>query len=176
MADYGEPISYLIAEELEQLKQRIIMNMQTAGQVASGKTIASLFVERRANGGALVFRGKMPFGVMETGRKGGKVPYGFSSIIYLWMQQKGVHGQPMPYKRKGLHKYSEQERADRSMASAIAHTIARSGTKLYRDGGRKDIYSNEIPTTIASIRERLLPLMREQIRNIKLNTTGEAIK
>jgi hypothetical protein len=30
------------------------------------------------------------------------------------------------------------------MASAIAHTIARSGTSLYRSGGRKDIFTNVI--------------------------------
>ena len=30
------------------------------------------------------------------------------------------------------------------MASAIAHTIEKSGTSLYRKGGRKDIFTNVI--------------------------------
>jgi hypothetical protein len=76
----------------------------------------------------------------------------------------------MPYKTNRQHKYaSAQERGDWSMASAIARTIARSGTKLYRDGGRTNIYSNEIPQTVQTIREALLQLMKAQVKSIKLN-------
>ena len=170
MADLGQPISQLVGNKLETLRQRIIQNIQSAGAVATGKTIQSIYVERRADGGALKFHGSMPFGVLETGRKGGKVPMMFSTIIYNWMQTKGIHGLPMPYKTNRQHKYaSAQERGDWSMASAIARTIARSGTKLYRDGGRTNIYSNEIPQTVQTIREALLQLMKAQVKSIKLN-------
>lgn len=170
-------VTEIVGDELELLKQRIISNIVASGQVASGQTIASLYVEERADGGALKFHGQMPFGVLETGRKPGRVPYGFRDIIYRWMQDKGVHATPIPYKRPGLHKYSEQERGDRSLAGAIAHVIAKGservpygGTKLYRDGGRKDIYSNEIPVTVANIRSKMLAVMNAEVmKSIKIN-------
>lgn len=185
-SDWGTPISYIVGEELEELKQRIIRNMQAAGAVATGKTIQSLSVETRADGGKLIFRGRMPFAVMETGRRGiksttivgdpryvtknPKVPSNFAQIIYAWMQAKGVHASPMPYKRNGLHKYaSAQERGDYTMASAIAHTIAKSGTRLFRQGGRDTIYSKEIPQTVATIKDAVLKLAVTQVKSIKLN-------
>lgn len=170
IADWGTPISYIVGEELEELKQRIIRNMQAAGAVATGKTIQSIEVNSRPDGGALTFRGRMPFGVMETGRKGGRIPYGFTSIIYDWMQAKGIHGTTFPYKTDGEHKFaSAQERGDYSMASAIAHTIARSGTKLYREGGRDTIYSQEIPQTVTNIKSALMRFMFAEVKSIKLN-------
>lgn len=163
-------VTEIVGDELELLKQRIISNIVASGQVASGQTIASLYVEERADGGALKFHGKMPFGVLETGRKPGRVPYGFRDIIYRWMQDKGVHATPIPYKRPGLHKYSEQERGDRSLAGAIAYVIAKSGTRLYRNGGRTDIYSNEIPVTVANIRSKILAVMNAEVmKSIKIN-------
>lgn len=163
-------VTEIVGDELELLKQRIISNIVASGQVASGQTIASLYVEERADGGALKFHGQMPFGVLETGRKPGRVPYGFRDIIYRWMQDKGVHATPIPYKRSGLHKYSEQERGDRSLAGAIAHVIAKSGTRLYRNGGRTDIYSNEIPVTVANIRSKMLAVMNAEVmKSIKIN-------
>lgn len=185
-SDWGTPISYIVGEELEELKQRIIRNMQAAGAVATGKTIQSLSVETRADGGKLIFRGRMPFAVMETGRRGiksttivgdpryvtknPKVPSNFAQIIYAWMQAKGVHASPMPYKRNGLHKYaSAQERGDYTMASAIAHSIRLYGTRLNREGGRDTIYSQEIPKSVATIRESLLKLMKQEAISIKLN-------
>lgn len=41
------------------------------------------------------------------------------------------------------------------MARAIAHTIQTSGTKLFREGGRTDIYSNAIPQAMERISKRL---------------------
>lgn len=170
LMDWGTPVSYLVGAELETLKQKIIQNIQSAGAVATGKTIQSIAVQHRPDGGALVFRGRMPFGVLETGRKGGAVPRAFASIIYQWMQAKGVHASPMPYKRNGLHKYANaQERGDYTMASAIAHTIAKSGTRLFRQGGRDTIYSKEIPQTVATIKDAVLKLAVTEVKSIKLN-------
>ena len=169
MADLGTPISELVGDELETLKQRIIANIQAAGAVATGKTIQSLYVQRRTDGGALVFHGKMPFGVLETGRKGGKVPKGFASIIYDWMQAKGVHGLPMPYLTAQQHKYTPQERGDRTLAYFISRKIAREGSQLFRQGGRDTIYSNEIPQTVSTIKKTLLQLMVTEFKSIKLN-------
>ena len=133
----------LVADELEQLKNRIIGNMRSAGEVASGRTIRSLQVISDDDGAALISAQDMPFGVLETGRRGGKVPYRFSQIIYDWMQAKGMHGT--------IRGNMTQEKADLGMAYAISHTIAQRGSSLFRRGGRSDIYSNEIPRTVSVV-------------------------
>lgn len=166
----------IIAEELERLRQRIIANMRAQGAVASGRTIRSMRVVMTPEGGALVSEQQMPFGTLETGRRGGATPYGFSAIIYQWMQDKGIHGTPMPYKTNRPHKYTPQERGDRSMAAAIAHTIRTSGSRLYRVGGRDTIYSNEIPDTVERIESKVTGLISAYADEmIKLNnvTIGE---
>ena len=155
---------HILQEELEQARQLIINHIRANGQNASGKTIASLRVEAKEEEGILY--GHKPFGVLETGRKAGRVPYRFSDIIYRWMQAKGLHATPVPYKRQGFHKYTAQERADRSMASAIAITIKRSGTRLHRTGGRDDVYSNVVPQTIENVKRRLISLISTDISHI----------
>lgn len=159
----------IISEELNTLRLRIIDNMKRNKQVVTGKTAQSLAVDVDEWGGRLM--GNVPvIPTLETGRKAGRVPRGFASIIYQWMQDKGIHGDPMPYVRSGKHKYSAQERGDRSMAAAIAHTIKTKGSRLHRTGGRADVYSNEIPKTIARLQERLGMLVLESVQSIKINT------
>ncbi len=166
-----DAVSVLLREELETLKQRIITNMRNANEVASGRTIKSMHVTADMTGGTLF--GRSPFGTLETGRKAGKVPYGFRDIIYRWMQDKGIHAAPKPYVRGGQHKYDPQQRGDLSMASAIAYTIRTKGSKLYRNGGRADIYSNVIPDTIKRIGDRIMSLIHTSIDSIKINGKEE---
>lgn len=159
----------IISEELNTLRLRIIDNMKRNKQVVTGKTAQSLVVDVDEWGGRLM--GNVPvIPTLETGRKAGRVPRGFASIIYQWMQDKGIHGDPIPYVRSGKHKYSAQERGDRSMAAAIAHTIKTKGSRLHRTGGRNDVYSTEIPRTIAKLQERLGMLVLESVKSIKINT------
>lgn len=160
-------VDNVLKEELEQARQLIINHIRANGQNASGRTIASLHVEVNGDEGTLF--GRNFFGVLETGRKAGRVPYKFSSIIRQWMQDKGIHGEPIPYKTDRPHKYTPQERGDLSLASAIAHTIKTKGTKLHRDGGRADVYSNVIPDVIQRIRKRIIGSMQIEVDSIKLN-------
>jgi hypothetical protein len=85
---------------------------------------------------------------VEQGRAGGAVPRNFTSIIRQWILDKGLTPSAIPYKRKPSAKwqpkYTPEERGLRQMASAIAHTIEKSGTSLYRRGGRQDIFTNVI--------------------------------
>lgn len=153
--------SFIVATELERMKYRIIANMYSAKAVATGNTIRSLKVIPRTDGASLISDQQMPFGVLETGRRGGKVPRGFADIIYAWMQVKGVHAQGAD---------EPQEQADRSMAFAIARKIAKSGTRLYRLGGRSGIYSNEIPETLQRINERVSEFVQTIVlEQIQLN-------
>ena len=139
--------SLIMREEVERARQLIINHIRINGQNASGRTIASLQVEQPSEEETILW-GHKPFGVLETGRRAGKIPYGFAGIIRQWMKDKGLHGRPIPYKTKRQHKYTPQERGDMSMAGAIAHTIATKGSKLHRTGGRADVYSNVVPDTM----------------------------
>ena len=165
----GASVSQILTEELGSLRATIINNIRATGQWASGKTAASMAVMVSGSIGELV--GRRAFGTLETGRRGGRVPRNFHNIIYDWMQAKGVHAQPMPYKTNRPHKYSEQERGDRTMAYFISRTIRREGTRLYRDGGRDDVYSRAIPITIERINSRLSGIYVASVtQQIKLNT------
>ena len=154
----------IVTEELERAKQLIINHIRINGQNASGKTIKSLHVEANEDEGVLY--GHKPFGILETGRKAGKIPYSFRSIIYQWMQDKGVHGIPIPYKGQGDHKWTPQERGDLRMAGAIAYTIQHRGSRLHRQGGRADVYSNVVPQTLERVRSRLIRLINTQFEHI----------
>jgi hypothetical protein len=165
----GTQVSQILTEELGTLKATIINNIRSTGQWASGKTAASMAVMVSGSIGELV--GRRAFGTLETGRRGGRVPRNFHNIIYDWMMAKGVHAEPIPYKTSRPHKYTEQERGDRTMAYFIAKTIRRDGTRLYREGGRDDVYSRVIPTTIERINSRLSGIYVAAVtEQIKLNT------
>lgn len=122
-AVYVEP---LIRDSLERIKKRIIEQMAANNRNASGKSVKSLRVETTGVDGVLW--GKRNFMVMETGRKGGRVPYGFTSIIAQWIQDKGISVFNRPH----------------SAAWFIARKIAKEGTSLHRMGVQQDIYSKVI--------------------------------
>ena len=158
-----EGIESILRDELEQLRQRIIANMERVGAIASGRTRDSMRVEVSEDGGIL-YGGRpygAPFGTLETGRKAGKTPYNFAAIIRQWMDDKGIAATP-----KGSQ---SQEAANKSLAWAIAISIGKRGTLLHRNGGRNDVYSNEIPTTIANIQSRALDVLKLEIQSIRLN-------
>lgn len=145
-----DKVMELVASELEALKQRIIENHRSAGQVASGRTIASLKVEITEDGGVLW--GRSAFGTLETGRKGGKVPAGFWKIIRQWMDDKGI----------------QVEKPD-SFAYLVARKIAKEGTQLFRNGGRSDIYSPEVKDTVERVSDGIGILFGSEVEHINLN-------
>lgn len=140
----------LVSSELEALKQRIIENHRNAGQVASGRTIASLKVEITEDGGVLW--GRSAFGTLETGRKPGKVPAGFWKIIRQWMDDKGI----------------QVEKPD-SFAYLVARKIAKEGTQIFRNGGRSDIYSPEVKDTVERVSDGIGILFGSEVEHINLN-------
>ena len=160
-------VSVVLAEELEALKKKIIAQHLGAGQKASGKTAVSLRVEVTEEEGTLY--GRSPFDTLETGRKPGKVPQGFQTIIRKWMADKGIEAAPIPYKTDRPHKYTPQERGNQSLSYLIARKIKREGTSLFRKGGRADIYSNVIPAATERIKSRIVELLKLDVQNIKLN-------
>ena len=165
----------IISEELEALRQRIIDNHRNAGQIASGRTVASLNVVMRDNGGTLF--GRQAFGTLERGRKAGKTPQGFVSIIKQWIKDKGLTIPSIPYIRRPSErwqpKYSPEERGLNSLAGAIVYKIRTEGTRLFRDGGRSDIYTPEIEITKTNINQRISVLLQAQIMSINENISNE---
>lgn len=157
----------ILQEELEKLRMNIISNHLKAGQKASGRTAASMHVEVSEDSGTLW--GRNAFGVLETGRKAGRVPKDFQGIIMQWMKDKGIQAAPIPYLTNRPHKYTPQQRGTLRMSYLIARKIRREGTKLFRSGGRQDIYSPEIEKTMERIETRMVSLIKSKIEHIKLN-------
>lgn len=145
----------VLREELEALRDRIIANHRQAGQVASGRTIQSMQVNIDGDSGELV--GRPYFGTLETGARPWrnaasmkKVPASFNAVIEQWIKDKGLN----------LNSW------------AVAYKIIHEGTRLYRQGGRADIYSNEIPKTVEAIGQRILVIYDDMItQSIQLNST-----
>ena len=140
----------LVSSELEALKQKVIENQKNSGQVASGRTIASMKVEVTEDGGVLW--GRSPFGTLETGRKPGKVPAGFWKIIRQWMDDNGI-----------------QVQKPDSFAYLVARKIANEGTQLFRNGGRDDIYSPEVKDTVERVSQGIGILFGSEVEHINLN-------
>lgn len=164
-------VQNIIFEELEDLRKRIISNIDSTGRKASGRTSDSMHTDVSENRGILF--GRMAFGTLETGRKPGKVPAGFYQIIKQWVIDKGISFRDIPYQRKESAKwhpiYTPKERGLMGLSGAIATKIAREGTQLYRTGAEVDVYTAEVPETIERIKDRVGFLMRLEFESIKLN-------
>lgn len=145
-------VQNIIFEELEDLRKRIISNIDSTGRKASGRTSGSMHTDVSENRGILF--GRMAFETLETGRKPGKVPAGFYQIIKQWVIDKGISFD------------SQSER--NSFAYLVSRKIAREGTQLYRTGAEADVYTTEVPDTIERIKDRVGFLMRLEFESIKL--------
>lgn len=156
----------ILLETLERIRRRIAENINTKGLRASGRTERSMEIEMGEARGRLT--GRPYFQSLELGRPGGKVPARFVDIIRQWILDKGLTVRMVPYKRvpseRWQPKYSVEERSLRMMAGAIAESIRQRGTLLYRQGGRKDIYSEVIDDEVKRLEERLVINIIETIK------------
>jgi hypothetical protein len=90
-------------------------------------------------------------GVLETGRKPGKVPVYFKEIIKRWIVAKGLQYQ--------------DDKALNRMASSIAWVIHKEGTKLHRDGRRVDIFDAPLKDFTDRLADRLSIFYQTQTAN-----------
>lgn len=156
----------ILIEELEQLKERIVANHIAAGQKASGRTIESIVVhvESSSDGASGDIDARAYFAGLETGsrpwskihnktRKDGteypSAPKWFIDVIRDWASVKGV-SLDSPW--------------------GVATKIMTDGSALFRDGGRDDIFSNEIPTAVENVSSRLAGLFDVQLTESILRT------
>lgn len=133
----------VLAAWAEGVIAEIQRNLESTGTNASGRTSASLEYELTDTG--LRISGRQWFRGVEQGRPGGNVPYRFQDIIRKWMDDKGI-----------ADRFGEKEWQKRSAAYMIAQFIKENGTKLYRDGGRDDIFT--------SVFDEQLPKLEEEIK------------
>ncbi len=154
----------LITRHLENVKARIIERMEAKKRNASGRHVASLQITATPSSGALF--GLWSYNVMETGRRGGRVPRNFAAIIYQWSIDKGIRVSPIPYTTKGPHKMTPEERGRWNFAGAVAHRIMKEGTSLFRSGVREDIYSAAIAEECGKIHNECTQQVGAMISNI----------
>lgn len=143
-----------------------------AGQVATGKTLRALEVRMKREGDAIIGEiwGKPYTGVLETGsrpaRNATKSPKLTQAIMKTnlaeWMRVRGL--------ASGM--------TDKQLQNAAAHLawyIRRYGTKLQRQGGRRDIITPAIEATKQTVEQQLgiyyEQLITETIDNNFFNTS-----
>jgi hypothetical protein len=138
----------ILREELEQLKSDIIKHQEDAGKMVSGKTAAGyeVAVESDRHGW---LEGYPYVGVLETGRKPGKVPKDFKEIIRRWILAKGLQ-------------YQDDRDLNR-MAASIAWVIHKEGTVLHRTGKREDIFGTPLKDFSGRLARRLSVFYASQI-------------
>jgi hypothetical protein len=150
MSAYTEELDSVLSDWGNRVADRIKSNLDTTGTTASGRTKDS--IEVVADMGELTIYGRRFFEGVETGRPAGKIPYRFQDIIRQWMDEKGISDQ-----------FGQKEWQKRNAAYLIAQKIKDSGTKLYRDGGRDDIFSNVINEMLPELEEKLTIAVKESI-------------
>ena len=129
--NYLEDLNEILLKWGEQVADKIKRNLDDTGTTASGKTKNS--IEVVVVDGDLQIIGRQYFRSVEEGRTAGKIPYKFNEIIRKWMDDKNI-----------ADNFGTKEYQKRNAAWIIAQKIKDSGTKLYRDGGREDIYTDVI--------------------------------
>jgi hypothetical protein len=139
----------VLKEELEQLRKDIINAQKFEGAWASGKTAQGYEIGVESHHGWL--GGYSYVGVLETGRKPGKVPVYFKEIIKRWIQAKGLHSK-------------NGESIDR-MAASIAWVIHKEGTTLHRNGYKTDIFETPVKNFAERLADRLAPLYQTETIN-----------
>lgn len=165
--------------ELRAILDRTIADIKRrstqAGQVATGKTLRALEVKVRQEGAAIIGEiwGRPYTGALETGsrparRKGPEVSKK-SMVVDLaqWCRIRGLDknkdGSPMTDKQL------------KNLAAHLAWYIKRYGTRLYRQGGRRDIITPALEWTERTLDERLTvyfeQLVTDEISNNFFNTS-----
>lgn len=147
--------SEIIRNELAILQQTIIANMKAANQTATGKTISMFGIENISEThGELV--GAKWVGALENG-SGPTKKRGTSSYEDLvtrwseWIVAKGIT--------------VADEKALNRLAKFFIWYKSKFGTKLYRNGGRRDIYTPAIETLTSNLSNQISKQNIESILN-----------
>lgn len=121
-----------------------------AGQVASGRTLASLEVRMRREGESIIGEiwGRPFFGALETGSRPARRKGTTAS------RQAMVADMKEWCRIRGLTNGMTDKQAE-NFARWLSWYIKKHGTKLYRQGGRRDIITPALEATKEQLAERL---------------------
>lgn len=155
-------IKDIVRREMEGLKAAIQKRMAEAGYNASGRTSASLTVE--VNGDTATLKGSKALLAAERGRGPGPVPRDFVSIIRKWVQDKGVAYND--FQPKGVTASLSPEQKLNGLSGAIAFSIMRRGTVLYRKKVSRDIYSAALEDTLSKMGDGVAGVLSLEIETI----------
>ena len=128
-----EDIKGILLDEMSLLAGRVISNIIRNKQNATGSLIKSIRVESTETTGSLFAYDYLPN--IESGNLPGT--YVTSEILNRWANAKGLWS------------------GSNYRASTISRRIMNSGSLLFRNGGRKDVYTNEIPLTEQNLVDRI---------------------
>jgi len=129
-------IDKILLSELEALRKDIIERNVQFGSVASGRTNKA-FSTRLTGDLSGVLEGATYAGVLQRGRKPGKVPNDMVERIKEWIIAKGLA-------------FKDEKDLDR-FANSIKWSIIKFGSKLYRTKQEHDVFD----TPIADFENRL---------------------
>lgn len=147
----------LVEESLQRIRWRISANIDEKGLKATGRTQQSMVVEMREGGGRLM--GRTDFADLEEGtppntHENNMVD--FREAIKEWIVAKGL-----TVTKRGNE--SDQS-ALNSAAFLVARKIEEEGTRTYRQGGRRDIYSEVLEQEVTELKRRLTIEVKEWLQ------------
>lgn len=147
----------LLAECVADIRRRFM----ASGKNVTGRTIASLESGTEQTGGGDItgrISGARYFGAMETGRgpyNGGPSSQGeFLRNLTQWCAMRGVPSQGLT------------EEQYRRFAGYLRWRINKLGTRLYRQGGRKDIFTPPVEDFQRRLGERVLLFYQREVQNL----------
>lgn len=158
-------IKDIVQQHLDAVRTGIIQRMTQQGCMASGKSASSLAVSATDTGGYL--EGSSSFLVMEHGRGPGKVPKDFNSIIRSWIVAKGISYQDL------IPKNGTPEQGLTRLAGAIAHSIMTKGTRLYRDHGYNEVFSELLEQEVEKIASETSAVVELEVDELHQEETRE---
>ena len=150
-----ESNSEILLYELNLLRQQIIINMQRANQPATGKTISLLSTgDISDTHGELLgakWMGALENGSSPTRKKGNSTYEQLVTNWYNWIEAKGIS--------------VKDEKDQLRLAKFFVWYKSKFGTKLYRNGGRRDIYTPAIETMTSNLINKISKQNIESILN-----------
>lgn len=152
-------VQNIVTAHLNAIKDGITARMAQQGRNASGRTVRSLEVRAADTGGSL--EGDSTFLYLEHGRGPGKIPHGFYDIIKDWVIAKGISYQQFA-PRNGT-----PEQGLTRLSGAIATSIMKNGTKLYRDHGYNDIFSELMETELDKLSKETMGVFEAEVEKLQ---------
>lgn len=141
-----------IEEILQQLKSEILTQYEAKNLKASGNFARQLHILKKSDNHYQVIAPHYVY-TFEHGRKAGKVPKAFASIIYKWSEDKGIT-------------FANDKQRTR-FAFAVANKISKQGTSQYRNNtNRGQIYTPAINKAITEIQEAFKEELMTKVNTI----------